>query len=38
MTLKMAEYFHVLPEDVEERVSKRWFDLWQVYLEEKNRG
>jgi hypothetical protein len=36
--LMMAEYFHILPEDVEARASKKWFRLWQIYLEEKNRG
>jgi len=34
----MAEYFHMLPEDVEARATPRWFALWKVYLEEKNRG
>jgi len=34
----MAAYFHVLPEDIEARATKRWFALWKVYQEEKARG
>jgi len=34
----MATSFGVLPEDIENKVTKRWFDLWQVMLQEQNRG
>jgi len=38
IVLKMAEHFGVLPDDIENKVSKRWYDLWLVYIEEVNRG
>jgi hypothetical protein len=36
--LLAAHEFHVLPEDIENRMTKRWWDLWVVYREESYRA
>jgi hypothetical protein len=36
--LLAAKEFHVLPEDIENRMTKRWWDLYLVWVQERNRG
>jgi len=38
LIIRAAEEFHVLPPDVEERMTPYWWQLWLCYLEERNRG
>ncbi len=32
-----AEHFHVLPEDIEERMTPRWWQMWLTTMQERNR-
>jgi hypothetical protein len=36
--LLAAHEFHMLPEDIENRMTKRWWDLYLVWVQERNRG
>jgi len=38
LTIQAAQEFHVLPPDVEERMTPQWWALYRVYLEELQRG
>ena len=38
LIIQAAEHFHVLPPDVEERMTAQWWALYLVYLEELQRG
>jgi hypothetical protein len=35
--LLAAETFHVLPEEIEERMTPLWWDLWLCLMQERNR-
>ncbi len=38
LVILAAEKFGLLPNEVEERMTPRWWDLWLCYLQEQNRG
>ena len=37
VTLSIAKQFGILPEEVEEKMSKRWYDIIQVVEQERQR-